>query len=537
MSIPDLKKIINEVENPKYEGAKATFGQKPSEKEVKQRNLLLATFEKFWGVLAVIVVGLILVANWQNLKNFLDFLTKPKEVVTIEEPTKVVTEIITADFEGKAFQIEEDLKWLRRDFFQNLRYYQAGELTKGEYQGAKRYLASGQLNGSQETWTFEFLKLTDGRVLMNGGKPNSQLWLKNLLSFYLGQLVDQDLVTLIDEIPSDFPQVLRLNTTASLYRQDFLTDSGPYQGLNGEGKLELALNPQFYKKLTPLEARKYKDLNFYSKVYDSRELFWQIAPNLNSDDEKIVDTYLEGGSKVIITDKTGLAMVYELVFTDKLEAYQQFTLASELINLEIYQQSLQKYTATTEFKEYRQKVINLQAAQLPQPMPEMPQLRADKPGFWYRNQDFEFKDKKSLFASFVPAYVPTCTKLIDAKVIQNITIDDLEPVGKIFIPQAEIYRLKDEQHPLNKLAYNLKFADSNLSDEELIQNNFELILAMKNYSRNELSQIRQGTKNPTLPSYEEYVVAMPLLFVVDPWGRILSIWENEIQFLQECDII
>ena len=126
--------------------------------------------------------------------------------------------------------------------------------------------------------------------------------------------------------------------------------------------------------------------------------------------------------------------------------------------------------------------------------------------------------------------------MLEAKILQNVKIDDLESVGKIFASQTTIYKLKDNNHPLYKFLYDLKFKNTGLSEEEIINQNHDLVLSMKNYTRSELSAVQRGKKALELPTLDEYTAKNPLLIIVDSLGDFLAISEGDFITHPECVI-
>ena len=533
-----VKEVVDKVENPEYDGAKQTFGYKLTTEEKKWREILLEVVEKGWWVFALLTVLIIMVANWSTLKNFYDFLTAPKTPLVVEQPVLTESPIKETIFAGKVRELEEDLGWMNHQFFLNLVYYEAGEVIKGEFLGAKRYWVVGQLRESKMMRTYEIWKLTDGQVLLNSGKPNPRLWLQNLQDYYLYQYFVTDIVKIKDELQNDFPHTLDLNATMMLYRREVLTDVGPYDGAkHGYPKLGLVMAVDEYVKMPMLGAQNYKDLTFYSKTYNTNELFSQVVDNAPVELDSVVDQYVQAGTKIVVTDKTGVSMVYELIFKDQWENYVRTSLNRDILSLDFYQQELIKYTATSSFANYKKRmmegeyIVNFMGA------PSIPQIEMGYPGYLFKTSYFEFGLKSPLFVTYNSGLTSVCEPRINGKVIRNVEMSELEEVGKVFVPQAPIYALKENNHPLNSLVYELKFRYSDLGEEKLMSENFEQFLLMKAYDRFKAENVRRGWEKLEMPTLEEYISKMPILFIKDPWDRLIMIWENEIKFLRKCVII
>ena len=533
-----VSQVIDQVEQPSGQAARETFGYRMTDEEKRRAKTKRTVIEivSWLGALGL-VVG-ILAWNWEKIRNFFDFVVEPEPEVVVEAPVVIESQVVESVLAGMTIQIEQDLGWVREELFDDLVYYQAGELVGGDYVGAKRYIATGILRENGTLRVYEFWEMKDGRVLLNGGKPNPILWLQTMEDFYLGMYFD-DKVQLVDSLMGDFPQTLPLNSEMMLYRREMLTQLGPYDGaVVGMPRLELTLSPDYYEQLPALDARNYPELKFYSKMYNSDELFSQIADNIHPSDDAIVDEYLYGGTKVVVTDRTGLSMVYELVFNYQWENYRRNSLNRDLQNLEFYQQELIKYTATAAYQEYkRQVLVGVEEPEIPTGRPTLPKLEVGIPGFSFEVQAFEFDEAMPGFARYISAYTAPCVARIDAKVLQNVTMSDLRQVGRIFIPQTSLYVLADDYHPLNHLAYNLKFVQETIPEEEFLERNREVLVAIGDYNRSQANLILSGRRQPELPTFEQYVNKMPLLVMTDPWGRLLLVWENDVEFLQECGTI
>ncbi|MDO5561647.1 MAG: hypothetical protein Q4G02_02640 [bacterium] len=512
--------------------AQNTFGRRVTQEEIVHREKVANFFEKFLWLVAVIVVMIILWASWPKIEAFLDLLTEPSAAEQISTPQVMETtsQVVQPILSGSLYRSTEDFGYLRTTAFTEINYYMAGKFASGKYADAERIIAVAQRNNG-EVMNFTFVRTAVGEIFLVGGKPNPQQWLKTLQSFYLFDEINQDAQTirLVDEIETDHPQTLPVSKAMVLYKQNLLTQVGPYPGEAETAKLNSNLDFQEYHNLSLLQAQNYPGVKIYDKVYNRDELLNQVRTNLVPNEEAVLDTYINSGTKFVVLDSVGVPVVYELVFTDRYQNYQQDALTKELFALDLYQKELAKYAASDNYLAYRKHVEETQAVQLPEDGPAAPVVGQNLPGFSYAVTDFEFNsDIATVFTDFGPALLSSCTSQKDTKVIQNLTTDDLEPVGKIFVPQATLYRLIDENHPLLQLAYNAKFVNTGLDETEIVAENQDLIVPMKPYTKSELSRIRNGRLKVTLPTLAEYAQQMPLLFTIDPWGRILMIQESAI---------
>ena len=537
-----VSELVETVENPKDREAKATFGYRATEAE-KQRSAALKTlFDVGIWLVALVLIALILALNWQTLRDFFDLMgQKPANspeltpVTTVSETA--TTGLIDSIFAGTVHQIV-DQGWLRAQFFDEMTYYQAGEVVSGEYQGAWRYLVVAVETGTRQLKVYELWRLANGQVYLNGGRPRLDAWIANLEDYYLHQYF-ADGVNWLDTLPSDWPQTLPLDATTLMYRRGFLTDFGPYDATTvGEAALGIALSPEYYQSLSLLESRAYHDLKFYTKMYDSDDLYTQVAPNLNPSDDNLVDKYLFGGTKVVVMDKTGVSVIYEMVSKDAWEKYQKNSLNRDLLSVEYYGQDLARYTQTSAFAAYKAGILSGATMTLPVGTPTRPEVELGLPGWQLATGEFEFNAENTpLYQAWNSALTSACQGILDAKVVQNVALEDLESVGQVYVSQKPIYRLKDQNHDLYKLAYDLKFTDSEFSQDELIENNFVYYIVLNEYSRQDLNRILSGRMPIAVPTQVAYAGRSPLLFVTDPWDRIVMLWESDLDFLRDCVII
>ena len=512
--------------------AQNTFGRRVTQEEVAHKEKVREILEKVWWLLVVGVVTLILWASWPKFKAFLDLLTEHSTLEQNSAPgvMEVTSQVVTPILSGSIYRLNQDLGYLNSNAFAEINYYAAGTFTSGKYAGGERFIVVARRHDGT-VMSYTFVHTASGEVFLAGGKPNPAQWLKTLQSYYLLDEINQNSQTIqiVDEIETDHPQTLPISKTMILYRVGLLTQVGPYPGEAEMSQLNLNLDFQEYHNLSLLAAQNYSSLKIYDKGYSLEELFNQVRSNLESTAEAALDTYLNSGTRFVVLDKVGVPVVYELAFVDHYQNYQQDTLTKELFALSLYQQELIKYKATSQYQAYRQHAVASASAQLPEDGPTAPTVGLNLPGFVYPLTDFELdSDLATVFDRFGPALLSSCTQQTTTKVMQNLTLADLKPVGKIFIPQATLYRLADEQHPLFTLAYEAKFVNTGLTDEEIVAQNQDVIVPMKPYTQSELSQIRNGRLKVTLPTLAEYAQQMPLLFVLDPWGRIVMLQESTV---------
>ena len=518
--------------------AETTFGRKETKDEVEWRNSLGEIIGNVWWIIAIGIVLVILWRSWPTIRQFLDSIPAVDQSKTPLTETIVSSQVIQPTLTGSVFTLTENLSWVNESLFQNVHYYSAGKFVSGKYEGAERIIAVAQGNSERPTKIFTFVRTTNGDVFLDGGKPDMKLWLQMLQSYYLLDEIDQttQVIQWTDQVTTDHPDSLKLNSTMSLYKTQVLTNVGPYLSLETANRLNVSLDPSQYKALSSLEAVNYLALSLYSKDYDATERRQQMAAGAATGEaELLAATYVQAGTKVLVTDQTGLTFVYELVFSDVYSNYEKSVLEREILNVNLYKEQLVRYVATSQFKAFKAGLAAGQnIGEWPSGLPVAPTVGNNLPGFTYQTNSFEFKAETPLFKRYIPAFLPSCTIQKDAKVLKNVTKQDLTEVGKIFIPQASLYRLTNEGHPLYKLAYQAKFVDTGLTDEEIIAENRETIYTLNGYDKYYWESYDNGRRQAELPTEETYTSTMPLLLLEDPWGRILVLQEGELVTHKEC---
>lgn len=519
--------------------AQATFARKPTAAELEKKSIIVDLIEKSWWILVVVFILIFLAFNLNKIKQFGDWLFDHDDSTKTTTPvveTEIKSQVNLPILSGTTYKAETDFGFLNHDIFSEINYYLAGKFTSGEYANGQRIIALGKkINGEQKQ--FVFVRAEDGTVFLDGEKPSLEIWKKTLESYYLlGEINKKSQnIQLVEQIPSDHPDFLPINNDLVLYREKLLTETGPYN-LEQETANNLALTLSFndYQNMTSSAAANYPSLKIYGKVYSLEELKAQVSANWLAENLTIMDTYLNRATKYILVDQTGVPYIYELAYKDQYQAYQQKTLSEGIFTLQQYGKELSQYTATEDFSIYAKDFANGTTVALPDGLPSTPTIGQDLPGFIYDSAAFE--EINTSFKRYIPGFTVSCTNLLEAKILQNVTTDDLEPVGKIFASQTTIYKLKDNNHQLYKFLYDLKFKNTGLNEEEIISQNHDLILSMKNYTRSELSAVQRGKKALELPTLDEYMAKNPLLIIVDSLGDFLVISEGDFITHPECVI-
>ncbi len=119
--------------------------------------------------------------------------------------------------------------------------------------------------------------------------------------------------------------------------------------------------------------------------------------------------------------------------------------------------------------------------------------------------------KEKLFSKYDTAFSAGCSLDPNAEITKGIADSELKAIGTI--EGNQVYVLKNSADPVFKAAYDFKITDTDS-------------FGMKAQEREAANQ-----KKPTLA---QYTASNPLLFIKDPWNRLLMLQENEYIVPREC---
>lgn len=504
-----------------------TFGTKPTQEQSQRGDQLVKWVRWILFALVALVALVLIIINRQAFVDlFLSIFTPAQQTPELVEVAEIpVEEANNLFLTGKLTPLWEDL-----GYFSNLnpeasvKYYQAGIYRRGQHQGATRIVATLKRTPDWRSENFTFLATPDGRVFFDGGSPDWESLVENLDTYYLWQEIrsgegSASAIVWLDEIPNDHPQVIELSPTLQLYRRRPLVVDGPYTrsgALAAEG-IATNLLALGYEPLANF-TQNYPYLSFWAKPYSSQELLSELDGSFSADQQAQLANYLAGGSEIVAVDQIGLAYVYSLTFKNKIEEF--LPKREQMLSL-----------VATYKSQVQQWALN--------PGQELPAgfgWALSYPGFKFGVEEFYFPKEMpgTKLPSYATAMIDTCSGLINAKVVKNLGLDDLTAVGVIDIPQTPLYRLSDTQHPLLRLAYELKIERAAIQSEDLIAANSELYMDLAGYDQYRRDQIASGRATIELPSFEQYAATWPLLFFQDSWGRWLMVGESSLVYKAEC---
>ena len=118
----EVDKFVSKVENPDGWQAQETFGRHQTAQEIRAEKIRTFVFEIGVWLLALFLVALIVFFNWSSIKSFLDLVMGDRDPapVVLPEPEVTPSNVVTSMWTGTAYQLSEDLGWIRSDLFSDL---------------------------------------------------------------------------------------------------------------------------------------------------------------------------------------------------------------------------------------------------------------------------------------------------------------------------------------------------------------------------------------------------------------------------------
>lgn len=327
---------------------------------------------------------------------------------------------------------------------QYVNYYQIGTVQSGKYQGYKKIAVA--VTDESQMGGYSFILATNDDQIYILEKDQS-----SYLDSYYG--LNKLKITSVDDI-DNFPNVIYFDNNFALYKSGITThfkDIGVKDDLGNEIQyMELSTDTS---KLTELPSDN-KDLSFYYEINND----WSVYDNsVNSSiDTELENKYVDAITNIIVSDNQGLLYTYYLT------------------NVSKAQQASKKETDSI----YTDRSIALNF------------------------KKSEINSNLNLYNNYSPAFSNPCTDL--PSVMKNISDDELTKVGSL--NGADILMLKDSNHPLYTLLYNLKSAYG--------------------FSVNGGKWYSSVGENPNAPSLNKYISTNPLFFIKDPWGRLIAFGES-----------
>jgi hypothetical protein len=349
-------------------------------------------------------------------------------------------------------------------------YYQVGTIPVGQYKGYKRIIAVIQPLGPGGPDTEIFATNDDKQYVLNG---NPQAVTKYPETDFNNPyfLVNKQKISAIADL-TDHPQTITLNNSFVLNRNNVSTEyKDTGKDANGNSYSTNVLITDF----STYQNLKSDNQNFtyWYKPYQPSPLVNNQSGPLKTD-ALTRDKYLAGKTEVIVVDSQGLAYSYNLTTPERLAVYNE--------QLAKYNQDIAKSNYGTTYPTVQ-------------------------PNLGFSNGDI--KTDQNIYSSYNSAFIGICGSEQNTYLVKNITDSDLTKIGTL--NAIDIYALSDKNNPLNTTAYGLKIVDYFSTGNTFQDNN---------------------KANP--PTSDTYLAKNPLLFMKDPWGRLVVLSEYDYKLPGGC---
>lgn len=424
------------------------------------------------AVFLLVGLGVVLGMNYVGRPAIIPVPTMNSFVPTPAQNTVIATSTATAlpVFSGKVTLLNRDLKLLKDD--PNLGhnneavYYETGTINEGKYKDYKRVmLVSPPMEmGLVSFYTFA---TKDYNSFVFDGEPKDAVDFpadnyNNPYSF-----LEKSRVTAIDHLPLSHPEMLELNDSFALLRDDPVT----YSSFTVNAK-----DPTVYDSRTLLvtdfsQHQKLASLNQPFQVYAAKnpEEFpgYPMEWINNSDQDR--PSKLGQSADVNVLDSTGMAYNYHLVFKKDALAY----LAAK-----------QQYDI-----EYRNYLLA--------PVPTFGPAALPVPVLQFNTASLQ-NVQENLYQKYGQPFAHGLSHFVNNNLVKNIAPEDLTKIAKF--RSTDIYKLGNA-NDLVRYFFQQKIGDV---DTEFFKS-------------------MNHTEKPTL---EEYAATLPLVFIKDPWGRVVVLQES-----------
>jgi len=385
----------------------------------------------------------------------------------------------------------------------SVKYYEAGEYATGKYKGYKRIIALKPAFGMGIVVTPEIFATKDFKTYVWNLDPNDPA---NADTSWYSEFVNKAKVTDNAVLDQEHMDEIRIDDKFVLVKSPESFDNLVVTESHDTGKKD-GYGNQITEEVLKTDFTDYTNIksNFGNLAFYVKKItpYSQEVLNGLSETEKEIYNirmkYLGEKTQIVVVDSTGLGIRYTL--TTKSSADQ-------------YKEDAKKYVA--EYPDYKKKYDDatikrdLERARgvseeelTPYPdflsYPGKPNLRFSKSDT--NIESLVFNNYDSLGSSGCGGNVATDTV--------KLKESDLEKIGALTKDGIDIYKLKDPESPLYKLAYDSQIGY--LSDGDFLQ--------------------IKGIKKPT---FEEYSKSLPLLVIKDPWGRFAILQEEDDRVVMGC---
>lgn len=358
------------------------------------------------------------------------------------------------------------------------KFYSAGIYDSGEYAGFTRIIILRPSRNSMQGYEQSIVATQNFKEYIVNGNPKLVDHKKDYEELDYEDPrhgFNLEKVTKADFLPNSSPEELPLNDKFGLHKDQY------NQLAIDTEKTTLINDLSQFKELTSPN----KDFKLYAK-----------KPNADDIPKSLLNYVADETTAVYLVDSTGL--VYN------------FTLANTQNNSK-YISELKEYNWLEKEYEKKQQEINAKIKKHEEETGEQGMVIEDYPSSPDRpntpSLNFESRDLTDVVESpfnsyerYEHAFPRECAHDPNTFIVKNIKETDLKNIGKI--SGIDVYTFSNQNHPLQKLAYQRKV------------NNYNEFI--KNMRKNENPEEYKEYK---LPSYDIYAKSNPLVFMKDYWGR------------------
>lgn len=361
-------------------------------------------------------------------------------------------------------------------------YYDAGTFTDGQYRGYTRIIAVRDSGGAAGIYSYTLATQDFQSYVLDDSDGLFTIYAEDDWN-YPYNFIDESKISDVVVLDTQLPKEIVLNPNFSLYREEYPTEYFETdQTDQWNNPLYLPLITTDFSDFQVLESP-ISTLRMFTRPYEqSTDYYDQL-----SDEEKqafqVRDQYFDGSTQVLVIDSTGLPRYYSLTHPQTIPTYEE--------GMVKFAQELERYKQANDASDG--------LSELPYPsQPSFPGM-----GFPATTVIRETAaSNQQLFTQYEVAIPEACTFSTNTRVV-NLNDEDLERVGTM--NGGEVFRLKDENHPLYVLQYDTKFAFYEW-DAEFWQ---------------------EQNKNLPYLSQAAYVAKVPLLFMKDYWNRWVAVGEYD----------
>lgn len=432
----------------------------PPKKKIKISPLIIV-------IVLFLIFAIGAAAYYLGTKNSKNLKIEEQPLIENNKPTEEIE--IKPLFSGQIKRLNQDLKLFKKEEFEedvSTVYYSSGVFNKGELKDYTRIIAIKSPIGPGGPSIFILATNDFQKFILNDPENKTKKYPEeNWENPY--RVLNKNKITSTKIFETEQPKELVLDNTFSLYFTSLLSTSIGTNKVdkNGNKISENVLVTDFYshQKITS----PFDNLTFYFKPSEKSNFFDTMSQE-GKNKELLKEKYLSGNTEVIVVDSTGLPVTYLLATSENISNYQQ-------------------------------KIENknqVEAAYI-------------SPGLTFEKSKIQNKSNSSFYNLYATAIPAGCSMSFATKV-SKITDSELEEAG--VVSGLSIYRLKNNNHPLYKLAFDNKMD---------YYNDFP----------SGWDELHQGMKKPTL---EEYINNNPLLFVKDYWQRWVVLGEYDIKLPGGC---